>query len=150
MLGGLSCRHLRAQAVNHGGRSAGLRLELRGIEHCDQVSSLYLCSFIDEQFCEPALHLRADDDLIRIDGTDQHQVFRTGRGQEVISQCRGADDGEKDENAVTAVHFLLLSSGCWNKAAEMKSSTAARRCAKNSGENGSRPVTMRMTGAFVK
>src|SRR5213082_247071 len=41
LLGGLSCRHLRAQAVNHGGRSAGLRLELRGIEHGDQVSSLY-------------------------------------------------------------------------------------------------------------
>ena len=111
---------------------------------------LYLCSFIDEQFCEPALYLRADDDLIRIDGTDQNQILRTWRGQEVISQLRGADDSEKDKNAVTAVHFLLLSSGCRNKAAEMKSSTAARRCAKNSGENGARPVTNRITGALVK
>src|SRR5436309_14976271 len=124
LLGGLSCRYLRAQAVNHGGSSASLRLELRRLEHCDQISSRYLCSFIDEQFCEPALHLRADDDLIRIDGTDQHQVFRTGRGQEVVSQCRGADDGGKDENSVTDVHFLILSSGSCNKAAEMQTRIA--------------------------
>src|SRR5438128_1388291 len=77
------------------------------------------------------------------------QVLRPRRGQDVISEWRRADDGEKDRNTVTAVHFLLLSFGR-NKAAEMKSSTAAQRCAKNSGDNGFRPVTNRITGALVK
>src|SRR6058998_1176408 len=35
LLGGLSCRYLRAKAVNHGGSSTGLRFELRGIEYSD-------------------------------------------------------------------------------------------------------------------
>ena len=74
-------------------------------------------------------------------------------GEKVVGRGDHEDDSEKDEKLVTRAHerapCVVLLSGR-NSAAEMKSSTAARRSAIRSGARGLNPTIFCIMGALLK
>src|ERR1700688_1634873 len=137
-----------------GSRCGGfLRLQLRRIENGYQIADLHRRAFVDEQFLDAALHLRADDHLIRIDCSDQHQIFGMVRGEKIVDQRDDEDDAEKNEEPVAGAHWRAPGAGLaegLNNAAAIKSRTAARRSAMRSGANGLKRTIRCITGALLK
>src|SRR5208337_5691378 len=81
-----------------------LGLQFGGIEHSDQVSSFHRSAFIHQQSLNAAFHLCADDYLIRIDRTDEHQIFRVVGGKIVVSRGNHEDDAKKNGEFVASTH----------------------------------------------
>src|SRR5579864_28755 len=130
-----------------------LRLEFRRIENGDQVSRLHWRTFIHKQFLDTAFHLCADNDLVGVDGSDQHQIAGMICGKKVVRCGNDEDDAEKHEKTIARAHRRAP---CWtfswerNNAAEIKSSTAALRSAIRSGVRGLKPTIFCITGALLK
>src|ERR1700680_228897 len=141
-----------------GGRCGGfLRLQLRRIENGYQIADLHRRAFVDEQFLDAALDLRADDHLIRIDCSDQHQILGMVGGEKIVDRRDDKDDPEKNEEAVTSTHLGtpdlrddVTRDLVRKSAAEIKSRTATRRSAIRSGVSGLKRTIRCITGALLK
>ena len=130
-----------------------LGLQLGRIDDGNKIPGLHRGAFVDQQLLQTTWSLRAHNDLVGINGADQHQVAVARGGKKVISQSNQENDSEKNEKAVTRIHLDSPSTGRavgWKRAAEMKSSTAARRAAMRSGLSGSCCVMSLMKGAIPK
>ena len=102
--GGLGFRDFGLHAVDGGGGGAGFGFEFGRIEHGDQVSLLDRSSFVHQQLGQTAVHLRADDHLVRIHGADEDQILVGRRGDEVVGQRDAEDDSENNEEFIANTH----------------------------------------------
>ena len=86
----------------------------------------------------------ADNDLICVNGADQDQIRRVVDGEKIIDGGNDQQQSQKGEEAVARAHDLqtFCAAAGVKIAAQMKSSTAARRAATRSGEAGS-PACMK-------
>src|SRR5207302_10256660 len=97
--------HLVAQAGNGGGRGTLLGFQLRGIQDGDQVAHSYLRAFVNQQFLDTPLDLRADDHLVGIHGADQHEIAAVVGREPVVGQRDQRDDAKEDEYSAAGAHL---------------------------------------------
>ena len=92
--------HFILQTRNGGSGCRILRLQFRWIEDRDQVSGLHRRSFVHQQFLNTAFYLRADDDLVRVDCSDEDQITRMIGREKVVGRGDDKNDSEKNEELV--------------------------------------------------
>ena len=151
-----SVLHLRDFLLQARDRRRGrglLRLQLRWIEHGNQIPGLHRCAFIHQQFLDASFHLRADDDLIGVHCSDQHEIREWSVEKIVVDRGDHKNDAEKNKETVASTHERApCGRDIWgrNSAAEIKSSTAARRSAMRCGVRGLKPTILCIIGALLK
>ena len=61
-------------------------------------------AFVHQQFLDAPFHLRADDHLIRIYRTHQHQVFRMIDGEKIVDGGDHENNSQQNKKSVASAH----------------------------------------------
>src|SRR5581483_1250167 len=146
---------LRAQAGQRSLGGALLRLQFGGIQDSDYVPGLHRSALIYQQLLDAAGDLGADNNLVGIHGADEHQIAAARRRKEEVADGDKENESEKSGKSVPLTHgwppwVAACGTGSRNKAAAIKSRTAARRWARRPGESGSPGASSATAGSPTK
>ena len=149
---GARLRNLVAKAGQHGFRGLAIGGEFLRVQHGDGVTGFDFSAFVHGQALNAPAHFGADNDLVGVNGADQHKIGRMVGREKVIDGGDDQQQPEKGKEAVALAHGLqtFCAAAGVKTAAQMKSSTAARRAAIRSGEAGSPACMNCCAGMLMK
>src|SRR6185437_15353971 len=126
--------------------------EFLRVKDSDSVSGFDFSAFVYGQTLNAPTHLWTDDDLIGINGAYQDEIGRMVGRKKIIERSNHQQQSEKSKETVALAHGLqtFCAAVGAKTAAQMKSSTAARRAAIRFGEAGSPACIKCCAGMLMK
>src|ERR1700731_459561 len=127
-----------AKAGQYGFGGLAISSELLRVKHGNCVTGFDFGTFVHGQPCNASADLRADHDLVGVNRADQDKIRGVVGREKIIDGGNHQQEPKKGEEAVALAHDLqtFWAAEGVKTAAQMKSSTAARRAARRSGEAG--------------